>query len=61
MEANPTTSLSELIDQLTALISNYDGRNTQLSDGLRGYIQGLREARHLAQNLHDRELWKKPC
>lgn len=56
MEANPTTSLSELIDQLTAIIANYDARNSQLSDGLRGYIQGLREARHLAQNLHDREL-----
>ena len=56
METNRTTSLFELIDQLTALISNYDGRNTELSDGLRGYIQGLREARHLAQNLQDREL-----
>jgi hypothetical protein len=56
MEANPTTSLSDLIIQLNALIANYEGRNSQLSDGLRGYIQGLREARHLAQNLHDREL-----
>jgi hypothetical protein len=56
METNRTTCLSELIDQLAALIANYDGRNSQLSDGLRGYIQGLMEARHLAQNLQDREL-----
>ena len=59
METNPTTCLFELITQLNALIANYEGRNSQLSDGLRGYIQGLKEARHLAQNLHDRELWKK--
>jgi hypothetical protein len=56
MRDNPTTCLSDLITQLSALIANYEGRNSQLSDGLRGYIQGLREARHLAQNLHDREL-----
>jgi hypothetical protein len=56
MRNNPTTCLSDLISQLNALIANYEGRNSQLSDGLRGYIQGLKEARHLAQNLHDREL-----
>lgn len=51
-----TTSLSELIRQLEALIDNYDPKNIQYSDGLSGYIKGLKQARHLAKNLLNKEL-----
>lgn len=56
MNKNPTTSLSELIEQLDKLISLYEPHKLQYSDGLRGYVSGLREARHLAQNLLNKEL-----
>jgi hypothetical protein len=56
MKATETTSLSELIDQLDAVIANYEPKNLYYSDGLRGYVKGLKQARHLAQNLLNREL-----
>lgn len=50
------TSLSELIQQLTKLIDNYQPHQMNYSDGLRGYVNGLKEARHLAENLLNKEL-----
>jgi hypothetical protein len=49
-------SLKTLIDQLDAIAANYEPKNVQMSDGLRNYLRGLRQARHLAQNLLDKEL-----
>ncbi len=56
MNRKTTTSLSELIDQLDAIIANYDPKNVQYSDGLSGYLRGLKQAKHLAQNLLNQEL-----
>lgn len=53
---NPTTSLSELIAQLDSILDKYPRSNIQLSDGLRNYLNGIRQARHLAENLLNREL-----
>ncbi len=49
-------SLKTLIEQLDSIASNYNEKNVQMSDGLRNYLRGLRQARHLAQNLLDKEL-----
>jgi hypothetical protein len=51
-----TTSLSELIEQLDTLINAYKPHQLNYSDGTRGYVNGLKEARHLAQNLLNKEL-----
>jgi len=51
-----TTSLSELIEQLDKIIEVYKPHQLNYSDGTRGYVNGLKEARHLAQNLLNREL-----
>lgn len=56
MNRKTTNSLSELIDQLDAIIANYDPKNVQYSDGLSGYLRGLKQAKHLAQNLINQEL-----
>jgi hypothetical protein len=56
MSPKMTASLSELIDQLDAIIANYDPKNIQYSDGLSGYLKGLKQAKHLAENLIDKEL-----
>jgi len=56
MRATVTTSLSELIEQLDAILSKYPEKNVQMSDGLRNYLNGIRQARHLAENLLNREL-----
>jgi len=56
MSPKTTTSLSELIDQLDAVIANYDPKNVQYSDGLSGYLKGLKQAKYLAQNLLNKEL-----
>ena len=53
-----TTSLSELIEQLDTLINAYKPHQLNYSDGTRGYVNGLKEARHLAQNLLNKELWE---
>jgi len=55
MSKIPTTSLYELIEQLDKLIVQHS-QNLSYSDGLRGYVNGLKEARHLAQNLLNKEL-----
>jgi len=51
-----TTSLFELIEQLEKLIAKHSTQALSYSDGLRGYVNGLKEARHLAQNLLNKEL-----
>jgi hypothetical protein len=56
MKSQETTSLSELIEQLDSIMNQYREKNVQMSDGLRNYLNGIRQARHLAQNLLDREL-----
>lgn len=50
------TSLSELLSQLDKLIDNYEPVKYEYSDGVRGYVKGLKQARHLAQNLLNNEL-----
>lgn len=54
----PTTtgSLSELIEQLDSILGVYKEQNVNMSDGLRNYLNGIKQARHLAQNLLNREL-----
>lgn len=54
----PTTtgSLSELIEQLDSILGGYKEQNVNMSDGLRNYLNGIKQARHLAQNLLNREL-----
>ena len=59
MKTQETTSLFELIEQLDSIISQYREKNVQMSDGLRNYLNGIRQARHLAENLLNRELWKR--
>jgi hypothetical protein len=56
MNLKTTGSLSELIDQIDAIVANYPIKNVNLSDGLRNYLNGLKQARHLAQNLLNKEL-----
>jgi len=56
MSPKMTASLSELIDQLDAIVANYDPKNVQYSDGLSGYLKGLKQAKYLAQNLLNKEL-----
>ncbi len=56
MKATATTSLSELIEQLDAIVGQYPEKNVNMSDGLRNYLNGIKQARHLAQNLLNREL-----
>ena len=51
-----TDSLSELIDQLDTIINQYPTHNVNMSDGLRNYLNGIKQARHLAENLLNREL-----
>jgi len=50
------TSLFELIEQLNFILSKYPERNVNMSDGLRNYLSGMREAKHLAENLLNKEL-----
>ena len=54
----PTTtdSLSELVEQLDSILGAYKEQNVNMSDGLRNYLNGIKQARHLAQNLLNREL-----
>jgi hypothetical protein len=54
----PTTtdSLSELVEQLDSILGAYKEQNINMSDGLRNYLNGIKQARHLAQNLLNREL-----
>jgi hypothetical protein len=56
MKSQETTSLSELIEQLDGILKQYPEKNVQMSDGLRNYLNGIRQARHLAENLLNREL-----
>jgi len=56
MRAQAATSLSELIEQLDAIVGQYPEKNVNMSDGLRNYLNGIKQARHLAQNLQNREL-----
>lgn len=51
-----TGSLSELIEQLDSILGGYKEQNVNMSDGLRNYLNGIKQARHLAQNLLNREL-----
>jgi hypothetical protein len=50
------TSLFELIEQLDSILRGYKEQNVNMSDGLRNYLNGIKQARHLAQNLLNREL-----
>jgi hypothetical protein len=50
------TSLFELIEQLDSILGAYKEQNVNMSDGLRNYLNGIKQARHLAQNLLNREL-----
>jgi hypothetical protein len=50
------TSLFELIEQLDSILGGYKEQNVNMSDGLRNYLNGIKQARHLAQNLLNREL-----
>ena len=51
-----TDSLSELIEQLDSILGGYKEQNVNMSDGLRNYLNGIKQARHLAQNILNREL-----
>jgi hypothetical protein len=51
-----TDSLFELIEQLDSILGGYKEQNVNMSDGLRNYLNGIKQARHLAQNLLNREL-----
>jgi hypothetical protein len=48
--------MRELIDQIDAILASYSAEKANQSDGLRGYLQGLRQVRHLAENLINKEL-----
>jgi hypothetical protein len=50
------TSLFELIEQLDFILKKYPEKNVNMSDGLRSYLSGIREAKHLAENLLNKEL-----
>jgi exonuclease VII small subunit len=56
MNLKTTTSLFDLIQQLDAIISSYPTENVNLSDGLRNYLNGIKQAKHLAENLLNKEL-----
>jgi hypothetical protein len=56
MKTPETTCLSELIEQLDSIINSYSEQNVNISDGLRNYLNGIKQARYLAQNLLNREL-----
>jgi hypothetical protein len=51
-----TGCLFELVEQLDSILGGYKEQNVNMSDGLRNYLNGIKQARHLAQNILNREL-----